>query len=230
MPSSTKAHSLNPDKMSQSGRKADPGEVDKGSGVDSEALRHIEEEINQAELKQLEGFAYHLSKKWDLSRGNRALPKGGTFKDLVGVAIKKTLYTGDGSYTWDRDQRPDIFDQLKYVIWDVLRQRSRRDENERDAGRLDHSEIDRAAGGYDGEERMEEERQRQRELDQLDTLREKIEERDDAEMFFVFEGILDGKSRSEIAEDLGIDVEDYDNARKRILRLGANVLEEPPDL
>ncbi|MCS4044577.1 hypothetical protein GGQ00_003037 [Salinibacter ruber] len=215
--------------MSQSGGRTDSGEVEETSGVDSEALQHIEEEIGETELKQLEGFAYNLSKTWNLSRGNLALPKGGTFADLVGVAIKKTLYTGDGSYSWDREQRPHIFEQLKYVIRDVLRQRSRRTENERDAGRLEHSEIDRAAGGYDGEERMHKERERQRKLDQLETLREKIRERDDPEMFFVLEGILDGKSRSEIAEDLGIDVEDYDNARKRILRLGADVLEEPPE-
>lgn len=215
--------------MSHSGRSADPKEVDEDSGVDSEALHHIEEEIGENELKQLEGFAYNLSKKWSLSRGNLALPKGGTFEDLVGVAVKKTLYTGDSSYTWDRDQRPDIFDHLKYVIRDILRQRSRRDENERDVGRLEHPEIDRVAGGYDGEERMEEEKRRQRKLEQLDTLREKIEERDDAEMFLVFEGILEGKSRSEIAEDLGIDVENYDNARRRILRLGARVLTPPPE-
>jgi hypothetical protein len=215
--------------MSHSGRPVEPEEVNESSGVDSEALQHIEEQIGEAELKQLEGFAYNLSKKWGLSRGNLALPKGGTFEDLVGDAVKKTLYTGDGSYTWDRDQQPDIFDHLKYVIRDVLRQRSRRDENEHDVGRREHAEIDRETGGYDGEERMEEERRRQRKLDQLDTLRRKIEERDDAEMYFVFDGILEGRSRSEIAEDLDIAVEDYDNARKRILRLGARVLEEPPD-
>lgn len=203
-------------------------EADSAEMVDSKALWHINEEIGEPELKQLEGFACNLAKKYAPSRGVRALPKGGTFKDLVYEAVRKTIYTGGDCYTWDQDQRPDIFDQLKYVIRDVLRGRCRRDENEQDAGRLDHWEIERRAEAYDGEAKMEAEMERNRRIEQLDTLREAIEERDDPVMLDVFDGILEGFSRSEIVEILGIDERDYDNAYKRIMRLGPKILEQPP--
>jgi hypothetical protein len=43
----------------------------------------------------------------------------------------------------------------------------------------------------------------------------------------VFDGLLDGElKRSEIAEILEVELRDYDNAYKRVMRLGAKVLSD----
>ena len=54
--------------------------------------------------------------------------------------------------------------------------------------------------------------------------RDKIEEADDAEAFFVFNEMLNGtKSNIKIAENLALNVRDVENAKKRIRRMVNNV-------
>lgn len=212
-----------PVQEAKSDRKTESGEVD------SEALQHFEEEIGEAELKQLEGFAYNLARKWSLSRGVNALPKGGTFEDLVGEAVGKTLRVGKDCYAWDRSQRPDLFEHLKYVIRDILRGRWRREESELDAGHLDQSEIDRRAEEHCGEAEIQADLDHERRVEKIERLREVLREKGDDVALEVLDGKMEGFSRSEIVEIVEeIDKRDYDNAYKRIRRLGPKLLEPPP--
>lgn len=215
--------------MSESVQRAESLRAGESRPVDPAALRHIDEKIGQAELKQLEEYAYNLAKAWPLSRGANALPKGGTFEDLVREAIEKTLRVGDDCYEWDRSQRPDLLEHLKYVIRDVLRGRYRRNENEQDAGRLDHSEIERRADGRDGEAEVEEVFDHQRRVEKIEKVREALKEKGDQIALEVLDGKMEGFDRSEIVEIVEeINERDYDNAYKRLGRLVPKVVEKPP--
>jgi len=197
--------------------------------IDTEAVKHVEEHIGEDELKRLNGFARALahSSYYGGDRGPEAVPGGGSHRDIVVEAVEKTLRTGEESYTWDRERNPTIFDHLRYVVRDILRNRHRRKEQELSAGRVDASDIERRGPQVDMEEKMERDREKQRAETQIDTLRKAVENREDPLMEEVFDGLLDGElKRSEIAEILEVELRDYDNAYKRVMRLGAKVLSD----